>query len=288
MASDLLQGIYVLQIARLSSAGYPMGQLLTPDAPVAGTVYSPYVVPAPVEYQPATPTWVEFESYARGKPRGRATPGISSLGTGTLVLAEDDDTFEALIKGKAVDTTTATAARIASGNFASNAPRRFLVGLTPIALAYDSVITYKTIWKWGYFSWNETGMNSGEGRNPNNRSYTFHPTLSPRTPFGQLFSAATVDPDNDTDSEYKMRDSAPFALTTYVDDNSGLTGGILLPYTPDYTEHAGAHNILYKNGSDAKASISGISGKTVTGTPGTSGDIWVLLTPSTEILSLAA
>lgn len=286
MASDLLQGIYVLQIARLSSAGYPMGQLLTPDAPVAGTVYSPYVVPAPVEYQPATPTWVEFESYARGKPRGRATPGISSLGTGTLVLAEDDDTFEALIKGKAVDTTTATAARIASGNFASNAPRRFLVGLTPIALAYDSVIQYKTIWKWGYFSWSETGMNSGEGRNPNNRSYVFHPTLSPRTPFGQLFSAATVDPDNDTDSEYKMRDTAPFALTTYVDDGSGTS--ILQAYTPDYSEVAGAHNIFFKNGADNKAGVASLSGKTWTITASTSGHIWVLLTPSTEILSLAA
>lgn len=283
--SELHVGLYVLQIARLSSAGYPMGQLVTPDAPVNGTVYSPYVVPAPIEYTPASSTEEEAHGKARGKIRGRMPLGVSDLGTGTLTLSEFDDTFDPLVMGTTRDTTTATAGVAVTSNRGRNTPRKFLVGFTPAALAVDSTIKYATIWKWGYFTRSELGANSGTGENPNNLSYTFYPTLSLRTPFGQLFSAAAVAPDNGSDAEYIQKDTYPMALTTYVDDGSGTS--ILQAYTPYYSEHAGAHNLFYKNGVENKANVSSLSSKTWTVTAGTAADVWCIMTPSAEILSIA-
>jgi hypothetical protein len=286
MTSSLLAGLYVLQVALVNSSDYPMGQLITPDSPTPGTVYSPYVAPAPVSYAPATPTYAEAYSYARMKLRGRIPLGATDYGTGTLTFAEYDNVFDPLVMGSTRDTTTATSSVFNSANFSRNTPRKFLIGFTPASVVVDSSISYTTIWKWGYFSRGGLGANSGNGQNPNNITYTLHLVLSTRTPFGQLFSAAAAAPDNDVDTEYLTNALYPHALTTYVDDGSGTS--ILQAYTPYYSEHAGAYNVFYKQGVDNKASVTSLTSKTWTVSAGTSADIWNILTPSQEILTVAA
>lgn len=283
MSSELIAGAYLMQIAILDNSNYPMGTLVTPNSPVNGTVYSPYVVPSIVSYAPGGGQTQTFNSFAGEKRRGSALAPSNAVPVGTLTLSEADDTFDALVMGYTKDSTTATAAHAGGRNALRATQRRFLCGFTAKAIDSSSTQNYKTIFKLNVsFDRDDEGINQQTGENPNNHVYRMYLNLSTRTPFGQLLSTATVNPDGDMDDEWWIVDSAPEIFATYIDDGSGTS--IVMPYALDYTEHAGAHNIIYKNGSDNKANVSGISSATLTVTAGTAAQKWVIVAPSSAPL----
>jgi len=283
MTSWLRAGIYSAQIAILDSNGYPMGTLVTPNAPVANTVYSPYTIPALIEYAPAQATYESAYSYAGMKLRGRRALGATDYGIGTLTLAEYDDTFDALVMGWTNDTTTATSTRINAKNSGRVQQRNFMLALTTGATPSNSAVNYETrVLLNCYFTPAAAPINQSGGQNPTNLTYNIYVNVGLRAPWGQLLSAATVAPDGDSDTEMGFYYSAPYLFCTYVDN--GSTGSFSLPYTPSSTEHAGAINIFYKNGTEDKSAITGISGTTVTRTASSSGDIVVVWFPSTGTL----
>lgn len=286
MTSRLVTGFYLMQVAILDSENYPMGTLVTPNSPVNGTVYSPLVVEAPVEFAPPSPTYADAFSYAGQKLRGRRPFGATDYGIGTITLSEFDDVFDALVMGYTLDTATATAARIRATNAGRIQQRRFMVALTGGAVPEDSAVMYETTVLLNvYFQRQPFGMNQGTGQNPNNVTYNVYANTSNRTPWGQLLSAATVAVDGDSDTEFGFYHDAPYMFTTYVDDGSATS--FTLPYTPSYTEVAGASNIFYKEGVDNKAQVSAINGtgnKTVNITAGTAADKWVIWFPSAGAL----
>lgn len=283
MASDLVSGFYLAQIAILNDSNYPMGTLVTPNSPSNGTVYSPYVIPAVVEYREPTPTYVEASSYAAMKHRGRRSHGVSDFGVGQLVLSEFDDVFDALVMEYTVDTTLASGLRQTARNAQRVQSRRFALWLTGGATDSNSTPNFITFALGNvYFNRQGVGLNQSGGQNSNNLTYDIVQNVSTRSPLGQLYSASAFDVDGDADTMITIRAAAPVTFTTYVDDGSATS--IVLPYAPLSTEHAGATNIFTKNGTTNHAGVSGISSATLTVTAGTAADIWVIATPSSAPL----
>lgn len=283
MASDLVSGFYLAQIAILDSNNYPMGTLTTPDSPVNGTVYSPYVIPAVVEYREPTPTYVEASSYAGMKHRGRRSHGVSDFGVGQLILSEFDDTFDALVMEYTVDTTLASSLRITARNAQRVQSRRFALWLTGGATDSNSTPNFITFCLGNvYFNRQGVNLSQGGGQNPNNLTYDIVQNVSTRSPLGQLYSASALAVDGNADTMVAIRAAQPVTFTTYVDDGSATS--IVVPYAPYYTEHAGAYNIFTKNGSTNHSNVSGISSATLTVTAGTAADKWVIATPSAAVL----
>lgn len=284
MPSRLQNGVYTLQVAVCDSSDYPMGQLITPNSPVFGTVYSPYVVPAPVEYAVAADTIESAYSFAAQRQRGRRELGVSQLGDGTVTLAEFDSTFDALVGGGTLDTTSSAALEIATHNVNRSTPRRLMLGFTAAATPANSLTNYDTIWTWGTLRRGALGVNQASGRNPNNRTYTLTKTLSTRTPWGQLFSQSTVNPNGSSDDEVVIYGDAPIMLATYVGD--GTASAVTLPYAPEYA--TGASGLVYRNGTasaQAVGSITSVTLKLIAAGIGISGDKWVFGLPSVSLLT---
>lgn len=281
--SGLVAGFYLAQLAINNGNGYPMGTLLTPDAPANGTVYSPYIIQTLVEYREATPTYQEASSYAMQKHRGRRSLGASDYGVGQLVFSELDPTFDALAMEYAVDNTIATGLSILGRNAQRVQSRRFTLWLTAGYTPSDSEPQFITFCLGNvYFNKQGGGITQNGGQNPNNRTYDIVQNVSTRSPLGQLYSASALDVDGDADTEIAIIATQPVTFATYVDDGSGTS--VVLPYAPVYTEHAGAYNIFTKNGATNHAGVGGISGATLTVTAGTAADIWVIATPSSAVL----
>jgi hypothetical protein len=57
-----------------------------------------------------------------------------------------------------------------------------------------------------------------------------------------------------------------------------------VPYAPDSTEHAGAINIFFQEGTIAHDQVSNISGSTITKTAQDAADRWVVWVSSTAAL----
>lgn len=282
--SRLLYGQWIAQIWRLDANNYPKGTLAAPDSPVAGTVYSPYVIPAPISYQAADDTFAEVSSFANTQLRARVQVALTDFANDTFTLSELDDTFDSLVMGYTNDVTTATSMRIRARNSGRRTPRRFGLALTRASATKDNVISYETIIKMNVQFRRAAGSNTSQtfGQNPDPLAYTVIKARNSRMPWGKAFSSSSnLVVDGNADDEISIQGPAPIMAVTYVDDGAATT--FALPYAPDYTEHAGAYNIIYKNGTSA--SVTSISGSTVTITAGSSGDIWTFFGPSTALLT---
>jgi hypothetical protein len=279
MTSFLVARSYLLQIVTLNSAGYPIGSFATPNSPVNGTVYPSYIVPGIVSYTPGQPTYEEVHSYAMETLRGKRDLGVTDYGTGQIVLSEYDEMVNKLAGGSAIDTSTATALSMTAPNSNQKTPPRlglvFTAGATPSDSSenFINILLSNVTLRRAYF-----GSNQGTGRNPNNLTYDVLMSTSTRTLLGMLLSATALAVANDTDTEVRIYSPAPLVLSTYIDDASATTR--LLSYTPYTTENAGATNIFTKQGVNSHAQVSGISGKTVTFTAGSAGNIWVDAIPT--------
>lgn len=286
MTTRLQSGLYVLQIAILNDNDEPMGTLTTPNAPTFNTVYSPYLVPAPVSYTAAADTVDSVQSFAGQRLRGRRDLGASAFGDGTLELSEFDDVFDALVQGYTLDTTTATGLRIHAHNANRSLTRRFMLAFTAAATPSNGALNYDTIFTFGTLRRSALGTNQTTGKNPNNRSYTLTKVVISRTPWGQLFSNSTLAPSSGTDDEVGIYADAPITFSTWV--SNGTASAWTLPYALEYSAAAafGSANIAALNGTASAQSIVGVSGGTAVLQNGvvTSGQKWFILGPSTAIL----
>lgn len=287
MTTRLQSGTYTLQIAAVDSNDFPVGQLTSPDSPVNGTVYSPYVVPSVVSYAAADDTVETTDSFGGQRKRGKRDLGTSSLGDGTLELSEFDDVFDALVMGYAVDTASGTGLRIAAHNTNRGRARRFMLAFTAAATPANSLPNYDTIYTWGTLRRGALGTSQASGRNPNNRVYTLTRYLSTRTPWGQLFSQATVLPDGGSDDEVTIYADAPMEFFTIVRD--GTASGYVAPYAFSYTAAAafGSANLLYMNGTATAQAVASFSGGTalLLNGVGVSGQKMLVHGPSVALLN---
>lgn len=287
MATRLQSGFYTCQIAIVDDNDFPVGTLTTPNSPTFNTVYSPYVVPAPVSYTAAEDTVEVAESYAAQDIRGRRDIGVSQLGSGTLELSEFDDIFDALVQGYTLDTTTGTGLRIAGHNVNRSTSRKFMLAMTPAATPSNGTPNFDTIFTWGTLRRGALGVSQQSGRNPNNRQYTLTKTLSTRTPWGQLYSQSTLAPSSNLDDEVTIYADAPIMFYTVV--RNGTASGYVAPYAHSYTAAAtfGSANLLYMNGTATGQAVDSVSGGTalLLNGAGVSGQKLVVLGPSVALLN---
>lgn len=284
-ASRLLYGQWLAQVWRLDANNYPKGTLTNPDAPVAGTVYAPYVIPAVVSYQAANDTFAEVSSYANMQLRSKVQIGLTDFAVDTLTLSELDDVFDPLVMGYANDVATATSLRIRARNSGRKTPRRFGLALTRASVTKDNVISYETIVKMNVQFRRASGTSTSQtaGQNPDPLAYEVVKARSSRVPWGKVFTTSTnLVVDGNADDEISIQAPSPISIVSYVDDGSATA--IVFPFTPDSGEHAGASNIIYTNGADGKANVGTLTGKSWAYTHGSSGDIWVFAMPSADML----
>lgn len=287
MVSRLQSGVYTLQVAVVDSNDYPMGQLTSPNSPAHGTVYSPYVVKSVVTYTAAADTADFAESYGAMKLRGRREMGLSQLGDGTLELSEFDDEFDALVQGYTLDTSTGTGLRIAGHNVNRTQPLKFMLAFTSAATPSNGTPNFDTTFTWGTLRRGALGVSTATGRNPNNRTYTLTKILSNRTPWGQLFSSATLAPNGDQDDEVTIYADAPISFSTRVAD--GTASAWVLPYALSYTAAASFNsaNLLFMNGTATAQAMVNVSGGTAVVTNGAliSGNKWFVFGASVDLLN---
>lgn len=287
MTSRLQSGSYILQVAIVDDNDYPMGQLTTPNSPVNGTVYSPYVVPAIVSYTAAADTQEVAQSYAGQKPRGRRDMGISQLGDGTIELSEFDDVFDALVQGYTLDTSSGTGLRIAGHNVGRTLARKFMLGFTAAATPSSGTPNFDTIFTWGTLRRGGLGISGASGTNPNNRAYTLTKVLSTRTPWGQLFSNATLAPSGSSDDEVIVYADAPISFHTRV--ANGTASAWNAPYALEYSAAGafGSANLIYMNGTASAQAVVNVSGGTafLLNGEGVSGQKWIVAAPSVALLN---
>lgn len=283
--SMMVDGLYIAYVWKVDANGYPMGQLVDTTAPVAGTVYSPYLISAPVTYKAATPTYEQAISRAAMTTRGQRDHGIASLGTGTFTTSEWDETLNQMRGGSTVDAATATALTITSPNRRKRSPTRLGMAFIPAATPGDGTEDFLTIMLCNIsLRPPALGANSSGGSNPNNLDWEIVPNFATRTPLGLLFSATGLAVSGNTDTEIFIHAPAPMMMTTYVGDGSVAT--FTLPYSPYSTEHAQAYNIFSKNGAEDHSGITSVVGSVVTkSSAGTTLDKEIVVFPSLGALA---
>ena len=286
MAKQFIHSPLYVQLAFRSSAGYPMGTLTTPDVPVpgvGGVVYSPYLMKNVVSFEGASPTRAVAVDLGGSKIRQQSDVGVESYGSGTLVLSERDDVFEAYITDSAVDATTVSGWRDSGSNVnAVIAPAFFLI-ITTKADVIDDTVSPPTVTKqythYIFPNCQITKANTGSaaqggGTNPNPFSYNILPSISYRALNGLPFSSTAMSLDDDSDLSYVSQTPNPIMIATYV-EGSTPDGAFVMPYRPLTTQADTSDKILTQNGvADTFTSVTVATGAIAT-TAGVANDIFV-------------
>jgi hypothetical protein len=288
MPARMQSGVYTLQAFICDDNDFPMGTLTTPNSPTNGTVYGGYILKSTVSYTAAADTVETAQAFGNQKLLGRRELGPSEFGDGTLETAEFDPTFDALVQGYVLDTTTGTGLEIAGHNVNRAASRKLMLAFTPAATPSNGTPNFDTIFTWGTLRRSSLGSGQQAGRNPNNRVYTLTKLLSTRTPWGQLFSQSTLNPSSGKDDEVIIYADAPMELFTIVRD--GTASGYATPYALTYTAVAanGSANLIYMNGTASAQLVAGaISGGTaiLLGNAGVSAQKVIVVGPSVPLLN---
>ncbi len=281
----LIAGAYQAFIHMRDSNGYPMGQLATPDAPVDGTVYPGYNIAGFDGWVPPVPGTSQATRRARQQILGQRLLGISSLGTGTLSISDWDETFRQLIGASVVDVATHTEHAMSSSNSQNFDIPQLL--LTVIGGFQNDGGTNKFLSK-TYVNVQiakvDTPVNQSDGDNPNAVQYVVTPSTSLRMPTGMLYSASGLAVQDNKDIDWSDHNSSNkgIAIDTYIDDASAPT--FILTYKPVSTDATNVTNIVTKNGVSTNPTSIVTSTGVVTITPGSSGDIWVVVYPTDYVL----
>lgn len=276
----VLAGAYRMWIAKKTLAGYPMGQLANPEAPVNNTVYAPYIVEGFVSVGAPTQSYDKITRRVGQRVTGSAVLGVSDYGSFPLTLSDYDETFHALISDTSLDTTLATAVTISAANFGQTDFPRFVVGFVGGGLDDDgNTVRVTAIYNNVQITKVMPTISevSGEVTNSNPLEYTVDVSLSTRTGLGYLYSATSLAVQDNEDGAIILRHPTyGYLINTYIDD--GIDTGIFMSHKPTVSEHAGATNIFTKNGVTAHASVGGVNVSTseLTITAGTAADIWVM------------
>ena len=273
-----IAGAFHAQIARRSTAGYPMGSLATPDAPANGSVYHAYKIKGFAGVD--APQITREIAIRRGgqKTLGQKSLGVSSYGTFNLTLSDFDEAFHNMVSGATIDSTLATAVNITSLNAGKATLPQFVLIINAgfqddsgadvfLNIIYHNVTIAPTI----------PSVTQAGGENPNALVYTVTPSLSTRAGWGSLFSATSLALEDNSDMVSFVRSTYPMALTTYIDDNAATS--FVVGYRPTSSDNAGVDNIFLTAGVDSSANVSGFSTTTgaTTHTAAAAASIWTVL-----------
>lgn len=269
-----------LQLSKLNSSNYSVGQVADPASISNGTTSHAYLAKHGIAQTPPAMENLIARAMGGGVIRAQVIGGISNLGSFTVTMSDVDPSLMALVNSTSLDTTQATANTMYAANPNLQSRQRFSVMLAVPYTTTDGNDVNKFL---NFFfpnctvTFNPLGVSGNADTNPNPVEFTIVPSLSARTIHGQLFSATTLGVTDNTTHWYAIEADYPLGYTFYKDDGSGVT--VTVGYRPTNGEHAGANNYFFKNGTTNHAGVSAFSTTTgaATVTPGTAADLWGIL-----------
>ncbi len=287
---SFINGAYDIQIAVLDDAGYAMGQLVTPNAPANGTTYPAYRLTHLVEVTAVSPSRELATDRGGQRIRGQSDLGMSDLGTFTMTLSDYDATFEAIIAGMSVNTTTLPGVTQSGPNFSlAKLPRLCMIasfGANSRDVSNYDARLYQTV-IFPSIQIAPVGAQSSQngGVNPNARQYTITPSLTTTAMNGMAWNEAApagfgMDYANDEAMIHYLNGTYRYMLTTFI--GNGTEDEVTLPYRPvSSTATALSPNIITLAGSAvAPTSINTTTGVVVLSAAPTAGAKVVALVPT--------
>lgn len=265
-----------LQIAYRDSDGYPIGvqaddEIVAADDAAVGETYHAVTVNGYVSHTAPVKEIEYATDQSDGTNKGKIPMGITDYGTGEIELSEEDELALNMIRDARSDTTLNTAWTVTSGNDTS------ITSPSMIVMFSDRVRNQKT----GAFRYRNkiyhnatitvttpAGATQSGGTNPNNMTWSFDASPSDRASvLGYLFSATTLDVEEDNDTYSIVWSDNPLSFTTYIGDGTTSTWELL--YKPLYSDVTGdVHNTITKEG--VKYPVTSISTTTAVVTPAAS------------------
>ena len=279
--SGMVAGLYTAYVAKRNSDGYAVGTAADPENLTAGASLAPYMISYPVSVASPDITRAIAKQFGGQKIINQRQLGTSDIGAFEIEVSAFDATFDALVTGGAVDTTTQT------GWGGMSAPNVNAVETPEFVLAFQMTYTPESgSDKWLTMFYNNVqiapgglGANQNDGVNPNTRTYTVSPSSSTRLATGRLYSATALNVEDDKDISFRVTDEYRLHLFTYIDDGSTTT--FTLPYLPKYSDATGAaENSITRNGATLAVTSVNTTTGVVTFTAGTSGDIIIVVYPT--------
>lgn len=269
-----------LQIWRRDSAGRCVGQM-DPDSLTPGTTSHAFRGYGPITATLPDVTFTSIDFRGGGSWEGTADGGLESVGEGEITLSQMDGALEAFVQGGLVDTTSLVNTSIWASNSRNPTPRD--VGLMLIMKVQDRSVAvgqtryFHVLYPSVQMRTKITNLTQEGGLNPSPMTLTFKPQAATVFPVGIAFGANQGWYEN---SEFSYRHSSqyPFALTTFVQNNSDTTYTTL--YKPVYeTVTDGKTNNWYTvNGAaTAPTSHAAASGLVTLAAAGTSGHLAIAM-----------
>jgi hypothetical protein len=249
---------------RVGSNGIATGQL-DPNALGSAPVTShAYFIRGGISCNLPLPSFGTFDFRGNGAYEGSVDAGLESLANGEMSVSQCDATLAVLLAGGSLDTTTITGGpTIWSPNQLHPTPRQ--VGLALIRKRQSQItatagqIYYQTVLYpkvqmrlvQGNFS-QDTGLNTSPV------TLSIKPQIGTRFPWGEAFGT-NQDWYNNSNIQFSIESDYPWAMTSFVQDNSETT--YTLQYLPVYsTVTAGRANAVYAVGGVPTAPTSVVVG----------------------------
>lgn len=275
-----------LQIALRDIDGYPIGvqsdgDIVAADDAALGETYHAVTVSGYVSHTAPTKSVEYATDISDGTNKGKVPMGISDYGTGEIVLSEEDEVAQNMVRNAHSDTTLNTAWTVQAGNETA------ITSPAMVMMFTDRTRNQKT----GQFRYRNkiyhnatitittpSGASQSGGTNPNPTTWSYDVAPADRiSVMGYLFSDSTLDVEEDNDTYTIIWSDNPLSFTTYIGD--GSSDPFTLLYKPLYSTATGAsRNTITKNG--ALLAVTSVNTTTGVVTPAaalTSGHIVIVL-----------
>lgn len=272
MAIGLIGTYKSSMYAHRDSSGYHMGTLVTPDAPVSGTVYGAHLYDKHIDIGGIALTFEKRQGFAGAKIWVQRTVGISDISDMAVNMSGFDSTLDGFIKGYVPDVTTVPVATGISRNASNPTPPK-MVSVHHIEFDNeDGSSQWLSLFVLNAQFKDEGGTPAGQasGQNPNPLAYAATIDFSNRLPWGELFSAsANVNVNDDKDITFGIIANNRYAMTAYIDD--GIATTYKLPFLP--SSATVADHYVFSNGVALVPSLIVTTTGIVTIAAGTDQDI---------------
>lgn len=278
MAQGMIYTYKYSQFAFLDSNNYPAGIDDTPNSVSTPAVSNAYLYDKPVDIAGLALTFGKVQGQGGGIIWTQRITGLTDIADVTMTMSALDDTLEGFWSNITPDTTTVTGITALTRNAAGTTfPPMISLHTFLYSEEGSTDVRYmtKVYLNVQHKNTGGEGASQGDGTNPNAVTRDFTANYNTRTAWGELFSAATLNPEKNKDLEMTLFSDHPLALATYWDDGiatSFVVGRKLFSTTV-------ADNFIFKNGVDNSSAVSAINATTgtFTNTAGTANDIWTIL-----------
>lgn len=273
-------GAFFMLIAKRNSNGYPVGQVADPETISNATTMQPYLIRSLVNFTPESRPLAVITNKGGQKIISKTVLGADDVGEGTFTLSEYDETFTALIKGSAVDTSTVDGMAMVGSNINQrNFPRFFVMFGTRFTDSVDGSDYWLTdIYPNAQiYQPDARSISQDTGVNPNPLTYNIIPSQSTKNIDGRNMSSSSgltvVDA---SDMTVSIRSRYMLAFTSFKAAAASTT--YTLGYRPVYNTATGnADNSITKNGTTFAVSSVNTSTGAVTFTADADADFHVCL-----------